>query len=222
MFHRLFKRKQEPAPQQNDWEAQLVWLSVGHTANPFAQEVLDCRSVALSFQSTTSSESVAESFARLRASDGREARGRLPEHAIVAECDLYLPQERPPSEGAICVARAMEDKWDFYIYDSRLYVRRSWTGQLTHVAEFEYDIDTIVIRRIHCDPKLVHGDADFGVTQLVFLITTHLGRGLMPFPIPPGLPRSAAKQIALTGFTAYGRHAQFASYASRRDKARSS
>jgi hypothetical protein len=219
MFDRFFKRKKEPTPQQDDWEAQLVWLSVGDPANPFQQEVLDCRAVALSFLSTTSDKSVAESFNRLRASDGSDARGTLPEQAIAAECELRFPYNGQHNDGPVFVAREMEDKWDFYAYESRLYVRRSWTGHLTHVAEVEYCPDAVIIRRVHCEPNTIYGDRAFGVAQVHFLITTHMGGTLIPFPIPPDFPRTAAKSIALTGFTTYGRRSQFASYVTHNDNA---
>ncbi|MBI3878456.1 MAG: hypothetical protein HY301_00110 [Verrucomicrobia bacterium] len=212
MFDRLFKRTKKPAPPQDDWEAKLVWLPVGHPENPFREEVLDCRAVALSFYSTTSDKSVAESFGRLRVSDGQESRGRLPEQAIETDCELRFPYDGNRNDGPISVAREMEDKWDFYAYDSRLYVRRSWTGQLTHVAELEYSPNAVVVRHIHCEPNTVFGDRHFAVAQLHFLITTHMGRTLIPFPIPPDSPRTPAKSIALMGFATYGRRSQFASY----------
>src|SRR4029077_13808675 len=118
MFDRFFKRKKEPTPWQEDWESQLVWLSVGHAANPFPQEVLDCRAVALSFLSTTSDKSVAESFNRLRQSDGSEVRGRLPEQAIVTDCALRFPFNGQHNDGPVFVAKEMEDKWDLYTYDN--------------------------------------------------------------------------------------------------------
>lgn len=97
-------------------------------------EVLDCRAVALHFVSTTSDESVAQSFSRLRASEGSEVRGCLPEAALQAECYLCFPCQGHPTDGPICLAAAMEDKWDFFAFDRRLYVRRSWTASLTYVA----------------------------------------------------------------------------------------
>jgi hypothetical protein len=104
----------------------------------------------------------------------------------------------------------MEDKWDFYAYERRLYVRRSWTGQLTHVAELDYTPDAVVIRRVHCETNTIYGNREFGVAQLHFLITTHMGRTLIPFPIPPDFSRTDVKNIALMGFNAYGRRSQFA------------
>lgn len=181
-------------PPKDDWEAKLVWLPVGHPANPFQQEVLDCRAVALSFLSTTNDEKVAASFGRLRGSDGSETRGALPQEAIVVDCELRFPYNGGHNDGPVFTAGEMEDKWDFYAYDNRLYVRRSWTGYLTHVAELEYSSDAVLVRRIHCDPKTVWGDRDFAVSELNFLVATHLGRALIPFPIPPEFPSTAAKR----------------------------
>lgn len=212
LFDRLFGPKKKPTPPQEDWEAELVWLPVGHPANPFQEEVLDCRRVALSFTSTTSKAAIAESFSRLRASDGRETRNQLPEEALVTDCELRIPSEGRHPEGPLFVAREMEDKWDFYVYDQRLYLRRSWTGQLLHVAELEYSSDAVTIRRLHSHSPTVFGDRDFAMAQVNFLIASHLLGTLPPFPIPPDLPRTAAKSIALMGFSSYGRRAQFASY----------
>lgn len=185
---------------------------MGHKDNPFQEEVLDCRAVALSFFSTTKDEAVARSFNNLRKSDGSESRGKLPDQAIIVDCELRFPYSGQHNDGPIFIAKAMEDKWDFYAYDNRLYVRRSWTGQLTHVAELEYSSDTVAIRRIHCEPNTVFNTHDFAVAQLHFLITTHMGRTLIPFPILPDFPRTAAKATALMAFTTYGRRAQFGRY----------
>ena len=212
MFRDFFKRKKEPALEQDDWEAKLVWLPVGHSDNPFQEEILDCRAAALSFYSTTEDINVAESFNQLRRSNGSEARGLLPEQAIVADCELHFPFNGQHDDGPVFVAREMEDKWDFYTYDNRLYVRRSWTGQLTHVAELEYSPDAVIVRRIHCEPNTVYNEEEFAIAQLHFLITTHMGRTLIPFPILPDFPRTAAKSIALMAFTMYGRRSQFGHY----------
>ncbi len=211
-FERLVGSRKQRSPPQDDWEAKLVWLPVGHASNPFQEEVLDCRPVALTFLSTTSDKSVAELFSRLRSSSGSEHRGRIPESPVVADCDLRFPYDGHHNEGPLFVAREMEDKWDFYAYDSRLYVCRSWTGHLTHVAELQYSQDAVIVRRVHCEPNTVFGERAFAVAQLRFLITTHMGRSVIPFPVLPDMPRRAARAIALMGFSAYGRRAQFASY----------
>ena len=212
MFGNLFNRKKEPVSKQDDWESKLIWLPVGHSGNPFQEEVLDCRAVALSFLSTTSDKSVAESFNHLRTSDGSESCGKLPDQAIAVDCELRFPFNGQHNDGPVFVAREMEDKWDFYTYDNRLYVRRSWTGQLTHVAELEYSADAVIVKRIHCEPNTVFNEKDFAIAQLHFLIATHMGRTLIPFPILPDVARTATKAVALMAFTSYGRRSQFGHY----------
>jgi len=214
VFSGFFKRKKQPAPSKDDWEQELVWLPVAHPENPFPVEVLDCRAVALTFLSTTSDKSVAECFNRLRASDGREMVGCTPDGSIQADCILRFHFNGQHNDGPIFLAREMEDKWDFFAYDSRLYVRRSWTGVLTHVAELEYSSDAVVVHRIYCEQNTAFGDPAFAVAQLYFLISTHLGRTLQPFPIPKDFPRTAGKPIALMAFNSYGRRAQFGAYLS--------
>jgi hypothetical protein len=109
----------------------------------------------------------------------------------------------------------MEDKWDFFEYNNHLYVRRSWTGALTHVAELAHSADAVVVHRIHCERNTVFGEPTFAVAQLHFLISTHLFGRPQPFPILWDFPRTAAKAIALMAFTSYGRRAQFGAYLNR-------
>ena len=187
-------------------------IDASDTENPFGQEVLDCRRVALGFTSTTSDPIIADSFIRLRSDDGRSGVGALPENAFSVDADLRFPYNGDREDGVIFSAKEMEDKWDFYAYDSRLYIRRSWTGVLLHVAELRYTGSEVVVEKIHSDHDTVYGDADYAREHVRFLITTHFGSSLVPFPIPPDIPRTAKKVIALMGFNSYGRRAQFAAY----------
>src|SRR4051812_21458059 len=141
MFGGLFKRTKRPEPAGDALEREILWLPAGHSENPFDVEVLDCRAVALNYHSATSNPGMAESFGQLRASDGRELSGHMPDDTIQSECVLRYPCNGPQRDGPLFLARQMEDKWDFFEYQSRLYVRRSWTGVLTHVAEIEHSAD---------------------------------------------------------------------------------
>jgi hypothetical protein len=197
---------------QDAWIEELVWRKATDEQNPFDHEVLDCRAVALGFTATTSDKSIAESFNRLRIDDGKSSIGVLPENIFTVESDLRFPYNGVREDGVIFSAREMEDKWDFYAYESRLYIRRSWTGALLHVAELRYTDSEVIVENIHSDRDTVYGDADFARAHVQFLIATHFGSTLLPFPIPPDMPRSERKTIALMGFSSYGRRAQFAHY----------
>ena len=192
------------------WVQELVWLPADAPENPFDREVLDCRAVALGFTATTSDKSIAESFNRLRADDGKSCIGTLPEDNFTVESDLRFPYNGTREDGVIFFAKEMEDKWDFYAYDSRLYIRRSWTGSLLHVAELRYTGSEVIVDKIHSDRQSVYSDPAFAREHVRFLITTHFGSTQMPFPIPPGIQKSETKDIALMGFSSYGRRAQFA------------
>lgn len=92
-------------------------------------------------------------------------------------------------------------------------MRRSWTGLLSCVAEVEFRSDEFAIQRAYFEPDSVFSNRDFAIAHLHFLMTTHLHRVLTPFPVmPPDVPKAAVKAIALLGFSAYGRWAQFGSY----------
>ncbi len=206
------QQSSSPEPEADAWISELVWRVASDQENPFGREVLDCRAVALGFTATTSDRKIAESFNRLRADDGRDCVGALPENVLSVDADLRFPYNGNREDGVIFMAKEMEDKWDFYAYDSRLYIRRSWTGVLLHVAELRYTNSEVVVEKIHSERGSVFGDADFARAQVNFLIMTHFGNSLIPFPIPPEMPRTERKTIALMGFSSYGRRAQFGAY----------
>ncbi|MEZ5304232.1 MAG: hypothetical protein R3F11_26855 [Verrucomicrobiales bacterium] len=145
---RGFQQSGDSEPDPDAWVSDLVWLDASDTENPFGQEVLDCRRVALGFTSTTSDPIIADSFIRLRSDDGRSGVGALPENAFSVDADLRFPYNGDREDGVIFSAKEMEDKWDFYAYDSRLYIRRSWTGVLLHVAELRYTGSEVVVEKI--------------------------------------------------------------------------
>lgn len=118
----------QPSLSESDpdaWVSELVWRAVADNENPFDREVLDCRVVALGFTSVTSDRKIAKSFSRLRADDGRGSVGMLPENVFSVDADLRFPYNGDREDGVIFAAKEMEDKWDFYVYDARLYIRRS-------------------------------------------------------------------------------------------------
>jgi hypothetical protein len=197
---------------ESDWASRLVWLEPGSSDSPFPNRVLDCRSVALGFTATTSDPAIATKFVESRKDDGRGLIGCLPPNTFTVKCDLRFPYDGKRDEGVIYAAREMEDKWDFFVYSSRLYIRRSWTGQLVHVAEISYTDSEVVISCVHSSHEIVHGDPEYAKAHIKFLIVTHLGNQMLPFPIPPGTDQNDKRAIALGGFSSYGSRAQFAHF----------
>lgn len=195
---------------RDDWESRLVWLETGTPNNPFPHRVLDCRAVALGFTTTTSDPAIATRFVESRTDDGRALIGHMPNNPFTVPCDLRFPYNGQRDEGVIYSAREMEDKWDFYVYASQLYMRRSWTGQLLHVADIQYTDTEVVITAIHSNREIVHGDPDYTKAHIKVLILTHLGNQQLSFPIPPETDLNDRRSIALDGFSSYGRRAEFA------------
>src|ERR1700682_3897273 len=101
----------------------LTWL--GPDENPFHLRVLDCRPFSTTMISATKDAAIAARFSQLRSASGEEHRGRHPEDAVVARCELSYPCNGESRDGPLFVAQQMEDKWDIYLYDGHLYFARS-------------------------------------------------------------------------------------------------
>jgi hypothetical protein len=194
---------------------EITWLPAGHPDNPFPYEVLDCRAVALNYMSTTSDPNTAANFVGLRRNDGRSLRGRTPEGAVTVAGEVRLPG-RYTLDGPVFIAPEMEHKWDLFAYDSRLYARRSWTGDLIHTAVITTLSDELVLNGIE-------SNVDSALNQIEVLMTWYVARRPFPFAIPPeflemkdaDFPTGEGIEnlemlIALWGWSAYGRVAQFA------------
>lgn len=208
-----FSRKQKtpPQPEAADWESKLEWLRVGDAKNPFPDEVLDCRAVALAFTSWSKDPSIANRFVALRSSDGRQYINQLPAGFGEISSQLSFAYGGQHNDGPIVKASTMEQKWDFFAYDNRLYISRSWQGELSFVATLEYGETHVTIDRIYYAPTLVEGQPTLAEHQLQFLVLTYFEKKVVPFPIPKSRPR-VPKDIALYGFSLFGNAAQFAYY----------
>jgi hypothetical protein len=194
---------------------EITWLPAGHPDNPFSYEVLDCRALALNYMSSTTDPNIAANFLGLRHNDGRSLRGRTPEGAVVVEGEVRLPG-RYTLDGPVFIAPEMEHKWDLFAYDHRLYVCRSWTGDLIHTATITTLSDELVLNGIE-------SKGDNALNQIELLMTWYVARRPFPFAIPPeflemkdsDFPTSEGIEtlemlIALWGWRAHGRVAQFA------------
>lgn len=179
--------------------------------NPFGVELLDCRRFSQGMTATTGDREVAESFLRLRGSDGGEHRGRSPEDAGCCECDLRYPQVQMP-DGPLFKAEEMEDKWDIYRFDGHLYFARSWTGKLMYRARIELSGSETVVTVVEAPRALLEQDPPYLVQVVDYLMRSHVDRQLVPHPLPPSLGRDP-NQLALFSFSQYGRRALFGTFA---------
>lgn len=191
----------------------LKWLH--GEDSPIGRKVLDCRSYALGFQFTTSDKETAATFARLCDSDGSELDGQSPDNSWLIAVDWDFDFEQSEMVATGMRAQTTEDLWMIDCRGSRLYFRRSWTGQVVFMVNFQrIPTDGAKITRIW-----VTGEEPFGeqspeyITAYVrHLIDTHLLGILAPFPIPPDFPRDDDQKIAAFVFHSVGRRGWLAEY----------
>lgn len=185
---------------------KLAW--VAPAAGPFGLEYLDCRAVTLAVTSVTSDRSVAESFTRLRNSGGSHLQGQSMDGWVVAPGELSYPVAPPNTCGAWFLAGQMEDKWDCYAQDERLYFSRSWTGSLCYFARWKHDGNALHIRSIS-GPETT--SVDHIRRTVDFLIRSHVFGLAVPHPVIP-VAGASDDDIALGSFSTFGRFGWFASF----------
>jgi hypothetical protein len=187
------------------------WLAPSDAQNPFGFEVIDCRSIALTMVSATPDPQVVANFFGLRRSDASEVAAMGLSETLPVDCQFSIAYDRQLLDGPLFLAPEMEHKWDIYAHGRKIYVRRSWTGVVVHVAEVEQaEAGRLSLSSLTCETAPVFGVPEFAVAQLHFLLSIYLERQLRPFPIPPPQAQDDPQDIALGGWSFYGRAAQFA------------
>ena len=189
----------------NEVLAPLGWIEA--TKNPFGIRLLDIRSLTFTLTSTTADMQIAMRFDALRSSDGQEHRGSTPSGFVETDCNLTYPTLGTPHDGPLFKARAMEDKWDIYLYDGYLYFARSWTGDLQFRAKIDSVAQGSRISRIESRER----NKPLSVQQVDFLVKSHLLKQQVPSPLPPELPDDP-QRIAIYSFSLFGRWASYATY----------
>ena len=194
------------APQLPDTKSK--WIAAAD--NEFGIDVLDCAAFSKSMISSSDDIRIAATFAHLRGSLGAEYRDKTPANSKATLCDLTYPYDGKHADGALFKAPEMEFKWDIYIYDSKIYFTRSWTGDLIFVADVLFDTDRVRVRSITFGAERA-GDAAYAVSCVDFLVKSHIFRCMVPHPLPKDYPNNP-DQIAFFSFGQYGRFGTLASF----------
>lgn len=103
----------------------------------------------------------------------------------------------------------MEDKRDMYLYEDRLYISRSWTGQLCFVADCEFKQDRVEIKWITARKEYTEEQPIYIERIMDFLVKSHMSRMVVPHPLPPGKCNASPKELALHSFSIFGRRGLF-------------
>jgi len=206
------QQKDSPPPSspQSDETSLARWLTKDNPDNPFILEGFDCYGFVRSMLSTTKDPDIAASFVSLRAVDGQGVRGSLPEDAIEIPCSLSYESDGETSDGILFKSAVMEEKWDIYLYDGRVYFCRSWTGLLALVAEITPAEKSLHVARIWAARA---AEPALAIQQVDYLIKSHLYRRQAPHPLPSDLQRDPST-VAMYSFSQYGKLCCFGSFES--------
>ena len=207
-----------------DTEPQCRWLSAADYQNPYGIDGYDCVPYVSERFTSTADPEIAESFVRLRETEGLEYVNQLPPEAIELRSNLAYPIQGGVVEGSFFKASAMEEKWDAYSYHGRLYFARSWTGMLAYVAEFKISAiepgafavapgatSAVCVNRFWIAGGQADADEAFLVRQLDYLIKLFLFHLRVPHPLPGNLARDP-DTVGAYSFNQYGNMCWFGSY----------
>jgi hypothetical protein len=178
---------------------------VGAADNHFGVDILNCSFVARSMVATTSDPAIAGRFGKLRGSAGEAHRGKEPENPVASTCHLQYPCEGPDlGNGTLFLADEMEDKWDIFQYEGVLYFARSWTGDLGYTAHVRLKSSLATVSKVVARAEWVHGDLEYAVCAVDFLIKSHAYFLAVPHPLPKWVP-DEPRLLGQFSFSQYGR-----------------
>jgi len=188
---------------------EMHWLEP--EANPFGIRCLDIRSFTRSMQINSAKLSQREKFLELRKSTGNHVFNQVPEASISIPCKLTYPFSGKASGGALVRASQMEEKWDIYLLEDKLYFSRSWNGELIYKAEIFFSFDRVEITKILTTAAAL----EFGPSQVIcdfdYLVKSLLFKKDAPHKIPLSLPNDDIG-IAIYSFASFGKCASYATY----------
>jgi hypothetical protein len=187
----------------------LKWVS--REDSQFKLRYLDVRSFTTTMVSTTTDQKLSNKFIELRKSNGDHIKDTTPDQPIHVDCQLIYPHQGQTRDGALYLAREMEDKWDVYLFDGIIYFARSWSGVLVYKAAIAFMDTQAIISNIDAIRQTTIGGSWVTICAVDFLVKSHLYRREAPHILPPSIPNDDMG-IAAYSFQEYGRWASFATY----------
>jgi hypothetical protein len=195
-----------------DWTKRLAWLRPGNPENPFLVEVLDCRIASAELSRSIGRETNSDAAASL-ANLAEVLQGEYGSPSgVTSSCSIIVRSTRERLEALQSLSIGTDDRWRLVARDDRIFVRRRWTGQTVHVAEFELDDESLLVKRVTSDPGFTHNSPQYAVAEMEFLLASYLVGQRAAFPIPPHLTHKDVAKIALSGWKTHGPLAAFARF----------
>jgi hypothetical protein len=188
---------------------EFKWLE--RDQNPYHIRCLDVRSFTTTMVSTAADRNQAGRFSDLRHSHGNQYIGKTPDTSAHIDCQLRYPHQGATRDGALFMAKEMEDKWDLFLWEGYLYFCRSWTGILVYKAKIDFMETQAIISTIDSLQVGVQGGTWVAICSVDFLVKSHLYRREAPHTVPPTVPDDDMG-IAAYSFKEYGRWASYATF----------
>ncbi len=198
---------------------KVEWLN--GEDSPTGRKCLDCRAYALGVQLVTKDSEALERFADNTQSDGSELEGKSPDKAWLVDVKWEFDFEQIDAMVNGMRPQVAEDMWMIDCRGSRMYFRRSWTGQLvfmTNLNRVPAGGATITRIWVPGEDPFDKQSPEYLAAYVKHLIETHLLGNLTPFPIPPDFPKDDEK-IAQFVFHSVGRRGWLAEYFKKGDEA---
>jgi hypothetical protein len=104
----------------------------------------------------------------------------------------------------------MEEKWDLYLRADRLFVVRSWTGDVLYAATLSWGRAEWQITHVQRADG-VQEEPNRSIQVLDYLIKSHLYNLAAPHPLQPAF-RGDEQALALASFSEFGRRALYGTF----------
>mmetsp|Transcript_5791 Transcript_5791/g.8100 ORF Transcript_5791/g.8100 Transcript_5791/m.8100 type:complete len:384 (+) Transcript_5791:3-1154(+) len=221
----------------DDLIKNVAWVDPEAETNPFQIRVLDLTPFSSEAKAFTKDPSVQKRFQELREESGVGYANSHPAKPKTASCSLEYPmivgeEDRealestllnPEFAGPFFKAHSMEQKWDIYLINRKLYFCRSWAGNLVFTATISDIKEEIVegdrevrlqVNSIEYASEAVQDDPEYAVRITDFLIKTYLFGDVSPFPLPPKLKAEASniRGLVSNSFQWFGSDALYGTF----------
>jgi hypothetical protein len=204
---RFWPRRDKPAPPVDPTNNR--WLSASES--PFGVSVFDCRPFTQNRMAGSGSQDVALRFVQLRTWQGEELDHQQFPILLPTPSGLQYPVNGPSQpHGPVFKASAMEEKWDLYHRDGRLYFSRSWTGEPHYVAQIVWGTSAWTIAQVS-QAESVRAEAEWSVRAVDYLIKSHLYNLVAPHPLRTDF-QGDDHRLALASFADFGRRAHYGTF----------
>lgn len=191
------------------WAAALHWMPADTPDNPFSREVLDCRPACAAFwemMAGHANASVVEQLSELALGTQNPSRDQS---QLVTCPNLSLAAHFDGAGLLVCAASPPGTRWKAVVDAQTLTFRRSWSGEIVHVASWQRNGDEVLLGSLSSLSTAVQFDRAFAAAEFEFLARTFVQGVAWPFPIPASMSSEDKAGIAIWGWREYGRLAQF-------------